>query len=148
MREESAIPRADRAIARLAARQHGVVSFHQLICAGIDRNGIWRRVKAGRLHRIHRGVYAVGHPGLSKEGWWMAAVLAAGKGAVLSHRAAGALWQLLPPPSRIDVTVPGHGGRKPRDGFVLHRSKTLRVAECTIRDRIPVTTPARTLADL
>jgi very-short-patch-repair endonuclease len=78
----------------------------------------------------------------------MAAVLACGPGAVLSHRAAGALWQLLPPPSQIDVTVPGHAGRKRRDGFVVHRSRTLDASDCTFRDRIPVTTPARTVADL
>jgi very-short-patch-repair endonuclease len=100
------------------------------------------------MHRIHRGVYAVGHTGLSAEGRWMAAVLACGPGAVLSHRAAGALWQLLPPPSQIDVTVPGHAGRKRRDGFVVHRSRTLDASDCTFRDRIPVTTPARTVADL
>ncbi len=79
-------------IAAIAARQHGVITFEQLLKAGLSQSGISRRVKAGRLHRIHKGVYAVGHRGLSREGWWMAAVLACGQGAVLSHSSAAALW--------------------------------------------------------
>ena len=148
MRRESASGDPDRLIARIAAGQHGAVTFQQLMGTGLSDGAIRRRLRAGRLHRLHRGVYAVGHPGLSKEGWWMAAVLGAGEGAVLSHRAAGALWQLLPPASQIHVTVPGYAGRERRNGFVLHRSGTLRSEDCTIRDRIPVTTPERTLADL
>jgi very-short-patch-repair endonuclease len=148
MRNLSATRGPDRLIARIAARQHGVISRRQLVDAGLTKFAIHRRAQAGRLHRIHRGVYAVGHPGLSPEGKWMAAVLACGEGALLSHRAAGALWQLLPPPSQIDVTVSGHAGRERRDGFVVHRSKTLGPADSTIRDRIRVTSPRRTLADL
>jgi very-short-patch-repair endonuclease len=148
VRRKSATASPDRLIARIAARQHGVISLAQLIGTELSDSTIRRRVKASRLHRIHRGVYAVGHRGLSNEGWWMAAVLACGEGAVLSHWAAGALWQLLPPPSQIDVTVPGNGGRKRRNGFVVHRSRTLRTEDRLIREGIPVTTPARTLADL
>jgi very-short-patch-repair endonuclease len=104
---------------------------------------------AGRLHCVHRGVYAVGHSGLSQAGRWMAAVLAWGPGAVLSHLAAGALWRLIPcPPELSDVTVPTSGGRHRRAGIRLHRSITLLPSHCTIRYAIPVTKAARTLDDL
>jgi very-short-patch-repair endonuclease len=139
---------AEAAIARLASRQHGVVSLTQLTAAGLARSVIVRRAQRGLLHRVHRGVYAVGHPGLSNEGKWMAAVLACGPGAVLSHRAAGALWRILPPPNLIDVTVPGNGGRRRRRGMRLHRSRTLLPSHTTRRAAIPVTKPSRTLEDL
>jgi hypothetical protein len=82
----------DAAIAMLAAHQHGVVSRGQLRELDCSRHAIDRRVRAGRLHPLHRGVYAVGHPKISREGHWMAAVLACGEDAVLSHRSAAALW--------------------------------------------------------
>jgi predicted transcriptional regulator of viral defense system len=87
MRQERA---PDEVIGRIAARQHGVVTQAQLLASGLSPSGISRRVAAGRLTRIHRGVYAVGHPGLSQHGRWVAAVLACGEGAVLSHRSAAA----------------------------------------------------------
>lgn len=86
---------ADAAIGRMAGRQHGVVTSVQVEAAGIDKDGIAWRVRTGRLHRLHRGVYAVGHRSLSWRGRWLAAVLAAGDGAVLSHTSAAALWQFL-----------------------------------------------------
>jgi very-short-patch-repair endonuclease len=90
------------------------------------------------LHRVFRGVYAVGHAGLGNKGRWMAAVLACGDGAVLSHRSAAELWGMLKPVSGpVHVTVPGTGGRRKRSGIHLHRSP-----------HIAVTTPARTLRDL
>jgi predicted transcriptional regulator of viral defense system len=101
MREERV--KADARVAAIAARQHGLITLTQLIQAGIRRSALSRRVGAGRLHRIHRGVYAVGHPGLSREGRWMAAVLACGDGAALSHRSAAELWDLLPP-ARASIT--------------------------------------------
>jgi very-short-patch-repair endonuclease len=132
-----------------------VVTFAQLCACGIDRSGAWRRVKAGRLHRLHRGVYAVGHRGLSEEGRWMAAVLACGEGAVLSHRSAAVLWELLRPiDGPVDVSVPSSAGRGKRSGIVLHRRPTLAHRPTgsprlvTWRHRIPVTSPACTLADL
>jgi very-short-patch-repair endonuclease len=139
----------DREIARLAARQHGVVLLAQLVGAGVTQRAVARRVQSGRLHRIHRGVYAVGHRRLSKEGLWLAAVLACGEGAALSHLSAAALWGLLRA-SRgvIDVTVPGTAGRRKRRGIRLHRSLLLTPAATTRRNGIPVTTPARTLTDL
>ncbi|MGH2982485.1 MAG: type IV toxin-antitoxin system AbiEi family antitoxin domain-containing protein [Solirubrobacterales bacterium] len=136
-------------MAQLAARQHGVVSFAQLAAAEVGRRGVARRVEAGHLYRVHRGVYAVGHPKLGDEGRWMAAVLAYGGGAVLSHRAAAGLWGLLVPiGGAVDVTVAGDAGRAKRAGIRLHRSQTLRPQLTTHRRNIPVTTPARTIADL
>jgi very-short-patch-repair endonuclease len=147
MREQVASP--DAQVAQMATRQHGVVAVAQLASAGIDRQGVLRRVGAGRLHRVHRGVYAVGHRGLSSEGKWLAAVLACGSAAVLSHRCAAGLWELLPPETGpVDVTVPGLGGRPRRPGIRLHRSRSLTPAHTTRRKGIPVTTPARTIADL
>jgi len=147
MRQQGAIP--DVAIAQTATRQHGVVSFEQLLAAGLSASGISRRANTGRLHRVFRGVYAVGHTRLSGEGRWMAALLAYGEGATLSHRSAAQLWALLPRGrGPIDVTVPGAGGRRRRWGIRLHRSSLLTPAATTVRSGIAVTTPARTLADL
>lgn len=147
MREKCA--NGDARAAAMAARQHGVIAISQLREVGLDQHAVGRRAARGRLHRIHRGVYAVGHPGLSVEGRWMAAVLALGPGAALSHRSAAALWALLNPRSGpVEVSVPGPGGRRRRRGIVVHRSVTL-TAGMRIRHRgIPVTTPARTIADL
>ncbi len=147
MRAERA--NTDVVLARLAARQHGVVSSRQLRTAGIDHRSISRRVQNGRLHRIHRGVYAVGHTNLSFEGRCMAAVLALGQCAVISHRSAAALWGLLPSPAGfVDVTVSGDGGRRKRVGVTVHRSFTLAPRVMTRRNGIGVTTPSRTLRDL
>src|SRR5687767_4763135 len=82
---------ADAVIAEIAARQHGVITLGQLNLAGLRGSAVTRRLQSGRIHRVHRGVYAVGHRGLSDEGMWMAAVLACGNGAVLSHRSAAEL---------------------------------------------------------
>ena len=140
---------ADREIARIAARQHGVVTTAQLGALGIGRPSISRRVSAGRLHRVFRGVYAVGHAGLSTEGGWMAAVLAGGEGAVLSHRSAAELWGLLAHGDGPNhVTVPTKAGRRQRPGLRIHRTPYLTDDATTYRDRIAVTTPARTLRDL
>ena len=87
---------SDRAIAELAGAQHGVASRSQLRTLGVTRNEIDRRLAIGRLHVLHRGVYAVGHRVLTVEGRWMAAVLACGSNAVLSHATAAAVWDLMP----------------------------------------------------
>jgi hypothetical protein len=140
---------ADRSIADIAARQHGVVTSTQLGEAGIDKDGLSWRVRTGRLHRLHRGVYAVGHRSLSWRGRWLAAVLAVGDGAVLSHTSAVALWQFLTPiPGPIHVMVGGDGGRRKRRGIVVHRSRTLTRRDVTRRHGITVTTPARTIEDV
>lgn len=147
MREQLAP--AELVVAKIAARQHGVVAVEQLRAAGIERSGISRRVSAGRLHRVHRGVYAVGHSGLTIEGRWMAAVLACGKGAALSHMGAATLWGLLRPTAGpIDVSTPLRSGRARRPGIRLHRCPTLGPGLISQRQGIPVTTPARTIADL
>ena len=101
------------------------------------------------MHRIHRGVYAVGHPVLTVNGRRMAAVLAAGPGAVLSHASAAALWEIRrTSATRIDVTVRSKAGRARRPGLRIHRTPTLRDDEITEHQAIRVTTPARTLLDL
>jgi predicted transcriptional regulator of viral defense system len=147
VRDEIAPP--DLAIVEIADRQHGIVTFAQLAAAGVGKNGIARRVAVGRLHRIHRGVYAVGFRAISQEARWMAAVLALGGSAVLSHRSAAELWRLLPARGdRADVSVPGRGGRASRPGIRIHRPRSLLGGEVTERLRIPVTTPARTVADM
>lgn len=138
---------SDQRIGRIAERQHGVLTIAQLRTAGVTDDAVKGRVRTGRLHRVHRGVYAVGHGYLSQEGRWMAAVLAVN--GVLSHRSAAALWRLLPQrPGPIDVSVVGIGGRDRRSDLRLHRSRTLGPIHATRRVGIPVTTPARTIADL
>lgn len=139
----------DRAIGRIAARQHGVITTAQLRSEGIGSSGVAKRARKGRLYRMHRGVYAVGHRAPSPQRAWMAAVLACGTGAALSHRSAAALWRLLPPSgSWADVSVPHRSGRTKQAGIQLHRSRSLSPAVVSERRGIPVTTPARTIADL
>lgn len=141
--------RRDLAISEVAVRQHGVVSSRQLGSLGFDRAAIHRRAAAGRLHRVHRGVYAVGHPPLSLESRWMAAVLACGDGAVLSHVSAASLLGLLrPTPGLIHVSVPTYSGRHSHTGVRLHRCASLKGQPLAGRRGIPVTAPARTIEDI
>ncbi|HYP56100.1 MAG TPA: type IV toxin-antitoxin system AbiEi family antitoxin domain-containing protein [Solirubrobacterales bacterium] len=152
---------ADELLAAVAGRQHGVVARRQLIAAGMTQSGVARRLAGGRLHQLHRGVYAVGHRAISRQGRWMAAVLAVGGGpssageplkrwgAAVSHRSAGELWSLVE--SRegpVEVTIPGDSGKRRRRGIWLHRSATLLPAHVTLRAGIPVTGTARTIRDL
>jgi very-short-patch-repair endonuclease len=167
MREE--IDTSDTEVAKIAARQHGVVTASQLHEAGIDKSAISRRVKRGQLHRLHRGVYAVGHRALSLHGRFMAAVLACGEGAVLSHTSASVLWELLKPiDGPLHVSVPTTSGLAKRRGIHLHRCPSLstpadpspspsylqqeggrgRRILTTHRHHIPVTSVSRTLEDL
>lgn len=134
----------------VAAHQYGVISTAQLREAGLDKSAVKRRALAGRLHPIHRGVYAVGHLHLSVEGRWMAAILACGTGAVLSHRAAATAWRLLPdqPSAPVDISVPSDSGKKIRRGIRLHRRPSLDPKTVTRHQRVPITTPARTIIDL
>jgi very-short-patch-repair endonuclease len=137
----------DRVVARLAARQHGVVSRRQLLQLGVGAGALRRRVESGHLQPVHFGVYAVGHMAIVEEGRWMAAVLAAGPGAVLSHRTAGVLWGFVDSnPGPIHVTAKGCG--RSREGLLFHRSDTLDPAQCASRRGIPLTTVARTLVDM
>jgi len=147
MREK--IAPADIAVAQIAAQQHGVVSIGQLLDRGLSKDGVLRRLHAGRLHRVHRGVYAVGHAGISQEGRWMAAVLACGEEAVLSHAGAAALWGLIDARNGpVDVSVPGRSGRARKSGIRLHRCSSLTGEHVMRRREIPTTTPARTVVDL
>jgi very-short-patch-repair endonuclease len=160
----------DAAVARIAARQHGVVTRKQLELCGLGSKAITIRVRKGQLNRIHHGVYAVGHRGLSLHGRFMAAVLACGAGAVLSHTSAAILWKLLYPiDGPVHVSIPTTSGRQKRKGIHLHRCASLlptpaepspspsstkqgggrgRRLLTTHRELIPVTTIQRTIEDL
>jgi very-short-patch-repair endonuclease len=136
----------DARIAELAERQHGVVARRQLEALGVGEKAIEVRLRADRLHRLHAGVYAVGHRVLSREGRWMAAVLASDPDAVLSHRSAAALWGIRNPSDRaIEVTIRAKSSS--RGGIQRHFAR-LPVDEVTVRDGIPVTTVPRTIFDL
>ncbi len=135
----------DRVLAALAGQQHGVVARWQLLAAGIGRRAIDERMGRG-LHPIHRGVYAVGYSVSCVESRWMAAALAAGPEAVLSHRTAAQLWALMPRSGhRLEVTRPTY--LRPNRGIRGHRSVLPR-DERTVVDGIPVTTVPRTVLDL
>lgn len=135
----------DAGVASLATRQFGVVAYRQLIELGLTRNQIANRVACGRLHRIYRGVHAVGHRKLSRQGWWMAAVLSGGEGAVLSHRPAGAEWNLRAWNGRAAITVPRW--RRGPAAVEIH-SCSLPFDEITVKDGIAITTVPRTILDL
>lgn len=135
-------------IAELAARQHGVLSLGQLRAFGLSSSSVRGRVAAGRLHRVHRGVYSLGHRLLSDRGLWMAATLACGDGTALSHRSAAALWGIRPTArAAIDVLSPRRSGRT-LAGIDVHRATTLAATDVATREAIPCTTVARTLLDL
>jgi very-short-patch-repair endonuclease len=137
----------DRVIAALAARQWGVVARGQLLDAGLSPTVIRDRARGGRLLRLHRGVYAVGHARLRREGHWLAAVLAVGPGATLSHRDAAGLHGLRPADhARIDVSATGRP--RPTERIAVHRTRSLDAEDLTTVRGIPVTTVARTLLDL
>jgi len=145
MRRELVI---DQEIAALAGRQGGVTARRQLVALGLSASAIDRRVRAGRLHVLHRGVYSVGHRVVGVVGRRWAAVLACGDGAVLSHFSAAAAWDLRASASAaIHVTV-GPGGRGRRPGVRLHWRVAQAPDEITELDGLPITTPARTLLDL
>lgn len=115
----------------------------------MEPHSIQHRIKRGRLHRIGRGVYAVGRPELSQHGHWMAAVLACGARAALSHESAAALWGIEPARGNdeIEVTVRVSSARE-RPGICVYRRPSLPHGDLTVRERIPVTTPVRTLIDI
>src|SRR5262245_16216333 len=140
-------PPPDLAVAELAATQWGVVSIEQLGALGLGRSTVTRRVQAGRLHRLYRGVYAVGHVHLGREGRQLAAVLACGEGAVLSHRSAASHWALLDTQSGlIDVTAAR--SREGTPGIRLHSARALGRHDTTTHEGMPITSVARTLLDL
>jgi len=135
-------------IAQLAARQHAVVGRRQLLAMGIGDDAIRHRVRTGRLHPLHRGVYAVGHNLLLPDSRYMAAVLASGAGAVASHRTAAAVLGLAPSPSGdLEVTVLRAGGCF-RRGLRVHGTRSFDPSDVGKCKAIPCTSPARTLVDL
>jgi very-short-patch-repair endonuclease len=130
---------------RQVRAQHGVISRPQLLDLGLRPRAIDHRLATGRLHPIFAGVYAVGRPDVSREGRWMAAVLACGEGAALSHESAAALWGIRHGGvSTVEVSVPGHAVR--REGILAHRRNPM--PPTTRHKNIPVTQPLFTLIDL
>lgn len=132
----------------IAVRQHGVVARRQLLAAGLTRRAIDHRLACGRLHALHIGVYAVGHPALTARGRLMAACLACGPSAIVSHRSAGVLWELLGTNrTRVDITAPDRS-RTSSSIVHLHRGRLHGRADLAVIDGIPCTSVARTLVDL
>jgi Protein of unknown function (DUF559) len=132
----------------LARRQHGVVARWQLLALGFNPREIEHRLARGRLHLAMRGVYAVGWPQLTTQRRWMAAVLACGKGAALSHRSAAALWGIAKEARGcIDVSVKRRCELR-RPGMRIRGRPTLRPEDIVVEDGIPVTGIAQTLVDL
>ncbi len=131
----------------MAERQLGLVTRTQLMALGISRGAVARRIESGRLHRVHRGVYRVGHPSPLPFSRELAAVLATGEGATLSHGSAAYAWALAPEPrGAVEVTIPPDR-RRARAGIRAHRSM-LPSSDVTTCRGIPITTPTRTLVDL
>jgi very-short-patch-repair endonuclease len=140
-------PSLDVAIGELAARQHGVVSLEQLVALGLSARGVQERALNGRLWRVNQAVYAVGHKSLTWEAGLMAAVLACGSGAVISHRSAVELWKLREVrQGPIDVTAPNRRGRVP-SGIRSHRDDHLTAAERSAAFGIPCVSVPRALLD-
>jgi hypothetical protein len=139
----------DQALAELSTGQHGPFGLDQLVALGLTERAVQGRTAAGRLHRIHHTVYSlVPKELLKRDGLYMAAVLACGPGAVLSHRSAAALQELRDwGHTKIEVTVPQRSARR-HDGIKVHRSTTLTERDVTAVNNIPCTTIARTLLDL
>jgi predicted transcriptional regulator of viral defense system len=142
------LPRSHSALAGLAERQHGVVSIRQLSGPlGYSRRSVSRATAAGWLHRLYRGVYAVGHARIPREGRCLAAVLACGPGALLSHQSAAWLWGITtrgPFPLHVTTPVP----RKSRPPIVVHHARSLAPEDRGLRENIPVTAFPRTLLDV
>jgi hypothetical protein len=131
-------------IAAIARRQHGLITILQLRWAGLSNSAVAKRVARGLLHRVGRGVYAVGHASLSREARWMAAVLEAGEGTALSHLSAAVLWGIWKRGApTIDVVSPRRSSLPH-----VHWARHLDPRDITKRNHIPVTTVPRTLVDL
>lgn len=146
-RDELATP-PDMRVAHIAAGQNGCISNDQLRRCGLDKDAVARRVRKGQLHRLHTGVYAVGHPGETLHGQFMAAVLAGGDDACLSRWASAALAGLVRWDGRpIDVSITGTSHRA-RPGIRFHRARTLHRRDVTRLHGIRTTTPARVLLEI
>lgn len=137
---------ATSSIRVLAEGQHGVVAWRQLISLGLTEGLIKARIRGGQLVLLHRGVFAVGHQRIGIRGEWLAAVLACGPGAVLSHASAAQLWDMRGSRGPIEVTRRS-GHRRPH-GVRLHQTRSLPPEHITVEAGIPVTTPERTALDM
>jgi very-short-patch-repair endonuclease len=135
----------DVAVARFAADHHGIAGLEDLRGAGLSPRMVQHRARTGRLHRVFPTVFAVGHPGLTRDGWRYAAVRACSPGAVASHLMAGALWGLRRS-DRLEVTV-AKGGSGPKT-VAVHETRVLGAPHMDVVRNIPVTSLARTLVDL
>jgi very-short-patch-repair endonuclease len=137
-----------RATWERARAQHGVLTHADLLGLGFTPKGIKHRIATGRLHPISKGVYAVGRPELSPRGRWMAAVLACGDLAALSHKSAAELWGIgYEEKGRIDITVAIRREIK-RAGLKVRMRPKLPDGSVVRRLGIPVTNPTQTLIDL
>jgi very-short-patch-repair endonuclease len=134
-------------VAKLAANQQGVVAAWQLVKLGFSRGWIEHQVRLGRLHRVFRGVYSVGHANVTAQGRAMAGVLSCGPGAALSHWSAARLWGLLQTNHAVIEVVLSSNRDGPK-GVRVHRDRRLDRNDITRRDGIPITTVPRTLLDL
>lgn len=139
---------ASAAAWRLARGQHGVIARGQLMALGYSRDAIAHRIATGRLRRVARGVYSVGLPSGTPQQRWMAAILACGSEAALSHGSAAALWGIGRERSgRVEVSVRRRSEHR-RPGMRIRSRPSLPAGDVTARDGIPLTSPARTLVDL
>jgi hypothetical protein len=138
----------DLAVSGLASEQQGLVTLEQAVERGMTSRMVHVRVRSGFLHPIFRGVFAVGHRPTSDEAWWLAAVLACGDGALLSHRSAAALWEIRgSAAASIDVTAHTRRGYAQR-GIAVHRATTIAPIDYDLRRGVPVTSLPRTIVDL
>jgi very-short-patch-repair endonuclease len=132
----------------LAENQHGVVSSDQLRKVGYTPQAIHYRIRTGRLYPLHRGVYVVGRRHVTDHGRWMAAVIACGAGAVLSHSSAAALWRIgKEERDLVELSLPSLS-RRCRPGLRIHQRPSLQDRDITTEYGIPVTTPIQTLIDM
>jgi very-short-patch-repair endonuclease len=139
----------DARVGAIGELQHARFTRQQLLAAGISASAIDRRLRRGRLERVHDGVYGLPHTEDVPFAAETAALLACGEGAVLSHHSAATLWGLRPGTARpIHVTVPGDRGFPAPTGVKLHRCRTLAPADVTVHDGLPLTSPARTYLDI
>ena len=139
--------RRDGEIARICYTQHGLITLKQLEALGLTVQAVHERLRAGRLHRVHQRVYSLTPGVMTQRGKFMAAVLACGPDAVISHRSAAYLWGLVETWAEpIDVTAPNRRGRSP-EGVAAHRDGSIQPIDKTVRFGIPCTSLARTLVD-
>jgi very-short-patch-repair endonuclease len=139
--------RSNAKLWELVRRQHGVITRTQLLAGGLSADAIQRRIAAGRLHPLWRGVYAVGRPEVDRYGRWMAATLSCGSHALLSHSAAAALWEMLDWDGSLDVVLPPSSIRR-RSGVRVHRRSGLGIEHRRVVLGIPVADPVSTIVDL